>query len=78
MNRFNLLFGRHPFHHDEQAKLYQQVQRNESDTQYRFPPAKDFNVSEDAKDLIAKLLVNRPGKSCIIDAFHRFTNSKVQ
>ncbi|CAO3632055.1 unnamed protein product [Mucor hiemalis] len=57
---FNLLFGRHPFHHDEQAKLYQQVQRNESDTQYRFPPAKDFNVSEDAKDLIAKLLVNRP------------------
>lgn len=66
MRRFNLLFGRHPFHHVEHAKLYQQVQRNESDTQYRFPPVKDFNVSEDAKDLISKLLVNRPGKFAFI------------
>lgn len=66
---FNLLFGRHPFHHDEQMKLYQQVQRNESDTQYRFPPAKDFNVSEDAKDLISKLLVNSPEERLsVIDA----------
>jgi hypothetical protein len=37
------------------------VRRNGSSTEYHFPPSKDFDVSDDAKGLISKLLINNPG-----------------
>ncbi|KAI7879550.1 kinase-like domain-containing protein [Mucor mucedo] len=59
---FNLLYGKHPFHHDEPNKLYDQVRQNELSREYTFPKNHvGFKpVSEYAKDLISKLLVNNP------------------
>ncbi|GAA5806037.1 hypothetical protein HPULCUR_011565 [Helicostylum pulchrum] len=59
---YNLLFGKHPFHHDEPGKLYEQVRQNEMNVEYSFPTKYTGYrpVSDNAKDLIRKLLVNNP------------------
>ncbi|EIE91087.1 hypothetical protein RO3G_15798 [Rhizopus delemar RA 99-880] len=54
-----LLFGKHPFHHDERKILYQIVRQNQESNTFSFP-SDDVHVSNDAKDLISSLLVNDP------------------
>ncbi|KAG1054715.1 hypothetical protein G6F43_003292 [Rhizopus delemar] len=54
-----LLFGKHPFHHDERKILYQIVRQNQESNTFSFP-SDDVHVSKDAKDLISSLLVNDP------------------
>ncbi|CAO3658664.1 unnamed protein product [Rhizopus microsporus] len=56
---YTLLFGKHPFHHDERRKLYQIVKQNKDSNTFSFP-SEDFHVSADAKNLISSLLVNNP------------------
>ncbi|OBZ91180.1 Serine/threonine-protein kinase plo1 [Choanephora cucurbitarum] len=56
---FNLLCGKRPFHHQETKKLYQQVRDNEIKAQFNFP-SKEYDISDYAKNLITKLLVNNP------------------
>ncbi|CAO3658419.1 unnamed protein product [Rhizopus stolonifer] len=56
---YTLLFGKHPFHHDERKKLYQIVKQNGDSSTFSFPK-EDTNVSSDAKHLISSLLVNNP------------------
>ncbi|KAI8380765.1 kinase-like domain-containing protein [Blakeslea trispora] len=58
---FNLLCGKRPFHHPETKKLYQQVRDNEIKAQFDFP-SKEYDISDYAKNLITKLLVNNPDR----------------
>ncbi|KAI9260247.1 kinase-like domain-containing protein, partial [Sporodiniella umbellata] len=57
---YTLLFGKHPFHHEERKKLYQIVKQNEDNHTFSFPK-EDVDVTLNAKHLIQSLLVNNPG-----------------
>ncbi|CDH50159.1 protein serine threonine kinase [Lichtheimia corymbifera JMRC:FSU:9682] len=55
---FTLLVGRHPFQQKDVKQIYKKIKQNYNEPSYEFPSS--LNISEDAKDLVKKLLVNKP------------------
>ncbi|OAD71312.1 serine/threonine protein kinase, partial [Phycomyces blakesleeanus NRRL 1555(-)] len=55
---YTLLVGRHPFHQSELRDIYKKIRNNSHEASYGFPS--EHPISDAAKDLIARLLVNDP------------------
>ncbi|KAI7878012.1 kinase-like protein [Lichtheimia hyalospora FSU 10163] len=55
---FTLLVGRHPFQQKDVKQIYKKIKQNYNEPSYEFPS--HLNISQDAKDLVKKLLVNKP------------------
>ncbi|ORY94502.1 kinase domain protein, partial [Syncephalastrum racemosum] len=59
---FTLLVGKHPFQQSDVKQIYKKIRENSSLPTYTFPPNADVPISDAAKDLISKLLVNDPSQ----------------
>ncbi|ORZ23114.1 kinase-like domain-containing protein [Absidia repens] len=57
---YTLLTGQHPFQMKSYNSIYQKIRDNSNRPSYSYP--QNITLSNEAKDLIAKLLVNDPGQ----------------
>ncbi|KAI9310145.1 kinase-like domain-containing protein [Dichotomocladium elegans] len=55
---FTLLVGKHPFQQKDVKHIYKKIRENSDVPSYEFPS--DIYVSNNAKDLIGRILVNKP------------------
>ncbi|KAI8889219.1 Pkinase-domain-containing protein [Backusella circina FSU 941] len=72
---YTLLIGQHPFHQHQAELIYKKVGENEKSSSYSYPSYS--NISNEAKDLIAQLLVNNPdNRYKVLDALNHSFFSK--